>query len=102
MPLFRFADLSRLVRSPLNGSAAALKLADCCAICLDAFAATCVVRRLRVCGHVLHAECLGRWLQQSESCPLCKRDTGLYGVVEHELKTHPKVLQVQSLTLEYG
>ncbi|KAL6853583.1 hypothetical protein ACP4OV_019612 [Aristida adscensionis] len=29
-------------------------------------------RRLRPCGHVYHAECIGLWLQRKPVCPVCR------------------------------
>ncbi|XP_039851821.1 E3 ubiquitin-protein ligase CIP8-like [Panicum virgatum] len=31
-------------------------------------------RRLRPCGHVYHADCIGLWLQRRWTCPVCRAD----------------------------
>lgn len=49
-------------------------LTGSCAICLDTFEDSDIVRGL-VCGHVFHAECLDPWLTKRRACcPMCKRD----------------------------
>ncbi|KAJ1729129.1 hypothetical protein LPJ61_003675 [Coemansia biformis] len=46
-----------------------------CAICLDNFEQTSMVRAL-ACSHVFHADCVDRWLlKRSCRCPLCNSDT---------------------------
>jgi len=45
-----------------------------CAICLNEFDGPDRVLPLR-CGHLYHAECLRKWLEQSQTCPLrCSED----------------------------
>mmetsp|Transcript_58276 Transcript_58276/g.161114 ORF Transcript_58276/g.161114 Transcript_58276/m.161114 type:complete len:366 (+) Transcript_58276:152-1249(+) len=49
-----------------------------CAICLEPLwphaGGGCGGQALQAlfCGHAFHAECIGRWLHESETCPLCK------------------------------
>jgi len=43
---------------------------ECC-ICSSEFNAMEEISRA-LCGHVFHSECLGRWLQRSLTCPLCR------------------------------
>ena len=45
-----------------------------CAICKGQFAGGEKCRRLRVCGHVYHAECVDPWLWRKKICPLCRAD----------------------------
>uniref|UniRef100_A0AAY4BPN5 RING-type domain-containing protein n=1 Tax=Denticeps clupeoides TaxID=299321 RepID=A0AAY4BPN5_9TELE len=44
-----------------------------CRICLCEYTAGEELRVLP-CLHDFHAECVGRWLQQSPSCPICRAD----------------------------
>lgn len=45
-----------------------------CAICLEAFEPSDIVRGL-ICGHVYHSDCLDPWLTRRRACcPICKRD----------------------------
>ncbi|XP_051221855.1 RING-H2 finger protein ATL66-like [Lolium perenne] len=43
-----------------------------CAICKGLLAGGEKCRRLRVCGHVYHAECVDPWLRRKTICPLCR------------------------------
>ncbi|KAJ1731816.1 hypothetical protein LPJ72_003745 [Coemansia sp. Benny D160-2] len=50
-----------------------------CAICLEEINEGEIIRKLP-CPHVFHSACIDRWLLcQSSVCPLCKRDTTLFG-----------------------
>ncbi|KAI3995429.1 hypothetical protein MKX01_006651 [Papaver californicum] len=44
----------------------------CCAICMDGIIGEDEVIKMK-CSHILHSHCLVRWLQVSNSCPLCRR-----------------------------
>ncbi|XP_065094850.1 uncharacterized protein LOC135715551 [Ochlerotatus camptorhynchus] len=45
-----------------------------CSICLDfVFEASC---RELTCKHKFHADCIDLWLQQSSTCPVCRKPTG--------------------------
>jgi len=46
--------------------------AECC-ICLQAYDSLKEIRRTP-CGHYMHRECLGMWLQTSRTCPTCRSD----------------------------
>ena len=51
---------------------------ELCAICkarlAEAEAGWGGRRRLRPCGHVYHADCIGLWLQRRWTCPVCRAD----------------------------
>mmetsp|Transcript_7671 Transcript_7671/g.11293 ORF Transcript_7671/g.11293 Transcript_7671/m.11293 type:complete len:215 (-) Transcript_7671:1569-2213(-) len=42
-----------------------------CAICMDGYASTEGVRVLK-CSHSFHKDCVGVWLSQCKSCPVCR------------------------------
>jgi len=49
-------------------------IAPCdCYVCLDDFGPEEDIRQT-TCGHYFHGACLGRWLQQSTGCPVCRAD----------------------------
>lgn len=48
-----------------------------CPICLSAFQEEEVGRKLPVCGHAFHVECIDMWLHSHSTCPIC-RATILY------------------------
>eukprot|EP00416_Gambierdiscus_australes_P018717 CAMPEP_0171066036 /NCGR_PEP_ID=MMETSP0766_2-20121228/7191_1 /TAXON_ID=439317 /ORGANISM="Gambierdiscus australes, Strain CAWD 149" /LENGTH=167 /DNA_ID=CAMNT_0011522185 /DNA_START=127 /DNA_END=630 /DNA_ORIENTATION=- len=47
-----------------------------CPICLDEYVPEAPVVRTH-CRHLMHRECLGRWLQASHFCPICRADLEL-------------------------
>lgn len=55
-----------------NCSEDARPTGECC-ICLKEYdAETAIVRT--PCNHIMHKDCLGKWLQASRHCPLCRQD----------------------------
>lgn len=42
-----------------------------CTICYDDLSNN-VIRKIIVCGHIFHDECLIKWLKERETCPNCK------------------------------
>ena len=42
-----------------------------CTICYDDLS-TNIIRKVIVCGHIFHDECLVKWLKERETCPNCK------------------------------
>ena len=45
-----------------------------CAICLEKFLKTDIVKRFACGDHIFHKKCLATWLKKSNLCPLCKFD----------------------------
>lgn len=45
---------------------------DQCTICLDTLNAGPKLRKIDICDHLFHDECLTSWLSLSASCPNCK------------------------------
>ncbi|WCJ36099.1 RING/U-box superfamily protein [Euphorbia peplus] len=60
LPIFRF--------SSLRGQKDGLE----CAVCLNRFEATEVLRLLPKCKHAFHVECVDTWLDAHSTCPLCR------------------------------
>lgn len=46
--------------------------AACCAVCLERYGDSDVVRVLPDCGHLFHRECVDPWLRQRPTCPVCR------------------------------
>lgn len=53
-----------------------------CPICLEEYSAESAICRTR-CQHLMHRDCLGRWLQASHYCPICRADVEETGGAEH-------------------
>ncbi|GAV85010.1 zf-RING_2 domain-containing protein [Cephalotus follicularis] len=60
LPIFRFGSL--------QGQKEGLE----CAVCLNKFEATDVLRLLPKCKHAFHVECVDTWLDAHSTCPLCR------------------------------
>ncbi|GKV00365.1 hypothetical protein SLEP1_g13060 [Rubroshorea leprosula] len=60
LPIFRF--------SSLRGEKDGLE----CAVCLNKFEPTEVLRLLPKCKHAFHVECVDTWLDAHSTCPLCR------------------------------
>ena len=45
-----------------------------CAICIEDFKGTDIIKAFYKCEHIFHKKCLKDWLQRSNKCPLCKHD----------------------------
>lgn len=61
-----------IVKKPLNKFRLPIQQTSC-TICLEDFEATEEVSRLN-CSHVYHDLCLGGWLKNNRTCPLCVTD----------------------------
>jgi hypothetical protein len=58
---------------------------DSCAICLEKFLKTDIVKRFACGDHIFHKKCLAKWLKKSDLCPLCKFNlTNLVGKPEYQ------------------
>ena len=68
-------DLARLPARPFLGTADALKGDEAtCVICQEEYKAGEQLSVLPACAHTFHEACVGRWLQDKASCPMCQRD----------------------------
>lgn len=45
---------------------------DCCAVCLNQMCKGEKVRSLSLCNHRYHADCIGAWMKNHTTCPLCR------------------------------
>ena len=45
-----------------------------CAICLEEFKGTDMIKAFHKCEHIFHKNCLKDWLNKQIICPLCKHD----------------------------
>ena len=45
-----------------------------CAICLEKFLGTDIIKAFYKCVHIFHKKCLLNWLKKNNKCPLCKHD----------------------------
>ena len=45
-----------------------------CPICCCDYKDNDLVTELPKCGHIFHSECLFKWFETSENCPLCRKD----------------------------
>ena len=52
-----------------------------CAICLEEFKGTDMIKAFYKCEHIFHKNCLRDWLKKQVVCPMCKHD------LEEDIKT---------------
>lgn len=45
---------------------------DCCSVCLSQMCKGEKVKVLPLCNHRYHADCIGAWLKNNPTCPLCR------------------------------
>ncbi|CEL97086.1 unnamed protein product [Vitrella brassicaformis CCMP3155] len=45
-----------------------------CAICWCEYEKHSIIRRLNICGHAFHVDCIDQWLEEHHTCPLCRCD----------------------------
>ncbi|KOM45234.1 hypothetical protein LR48_Vigan06g054000 [Vigna angularis] len=61
--------LLKAVESPVKKS---VLQTECCCICLDEFDLN-AERYTLPCQHFFHKKCITRWLQTSQTCPMCRQ-----------------------------
>lgn len=44
-----------------------------CVICHMPIENDSIVRKINLCGHIFHPECVDRWFERNSSCPLCRQ-----------------------------
>lgn len=45
---------------------------DTCAICRQVYNNDDIVRKINICGHFFHSECIEQWLRNNNNCPVCR------------------------------
>jgi hypothetical protein len=60
------------LRNPMPLFTGSVSVDDACSICLQEI--MCLPVRLSLCQHMFCRSCIGKWLQQSNACPLCRTD----------------------------
>ncbi|KAL1349569.1 hypothetical protein HN51_026092 [Arachis hypogaea] len=72
LPIFRFGSL--------RGQKEGLD----CAVCLNRFEHTDVLRLLPICNHAFHVDCVDKWFDAHSTCPLCRNRVELKDIVPRE------------------
>ncbi|CAL5053176.1 unnamed protein product [Urochloa decumbens] len=80
-----------------HGGTAATR--DECAVCLGAVQEGEKVRRLPVCRHVYHVECIDLWLAAHRTCPLCRSELDPSKVNSESLELTPQEDRNHQLTV---
>ncbi len=69
------SQVSALPRRPFLGARDALKGDDAmCSVCRMEYEEGDELAVLPACAHAFHAACIGRWLAEKATCPVCMRD----------------------------
>ncbi len=71
-----------------NNNELTMPLPQTCPISMEGFQDDQIVSVIRNCNHVFHRTPLLRWLQQSTSCPLCRRDVRISPPPQFHRDTH--------------
>ncbi|CAH8304653.1 unnamed protein product [Eruca vesicaria subsp. sativa] len=66
LPIFKFSSVVRSTSSSSTNSSGD------CAVCLSKFEPDDQLRRLPLCCHAFHADCIDTWLASNQTCPLCR------------------------------
>ena len=59
---------------------------EMCSICLDNLLNSTPVRKIKLCKHLFHDECLTDWLKVNETCPNCKENLAKGAMQEKQRK----------------
>jgi len=59
---------------------------DFCSVCLSQICKGEKIRSLPVCNHRYHADCIGAWLKNHTTCPLCRNK-----ITDHSPQKHKQV-----------
>lgn len=65
--------LSKIPTRTIKNSDKEVAEAECCAVCIEPYKASDVVRLLP-CRHEFHKVCVDPWLLEHRTCPMCKMD----------------------------
>ena len=74
-----------------------------CTICLLNY--TEETKKTTECNHTFHDECIGRWLQTNNSCPLCRTVLNQQKQTEHDetdTETVPRIIYSPPSPINYG
>lgn len=52
------------------------------------------VREIKLCHHMFHRQCLEKWVEVRNTCPLCKVELKLYGVAVLGGRNNEEVIQI--------
>ncbi|CAN6201421.1 unnamed protein product [Urochloa humidicola] len=80
LPEFAYAESARHEGGGDDGAAQ-------CSVCLGTVPAGDMVRRLPLCKHLYHVECIDTWLASHTTCPLCRADVEPPGDDGHQAAT---------------
>ena len=69
-----------------------------CVFCLESFSIEGAVKRLQ-CGHIFHPECLNTWLQDNNTCPICRAPVTPWDQLKNQL--HQAYGRVSVLLLSF-
>ena len=52
---------------------------ETCTICQDDIEANTQTRKINVCGHIFHKNCIDQWFERNVKCPVCRHDIRTQG-----------------------
>ncbi|RHN39583.1 putative transcription factor C2H2 family [Medicago truncatula] len=59
---------------------------DCCSVCLNQMCKGEKVKVLPLCNHRYHADCIGVWLKNNTTCPLCRSKISNHNINQNQQK----------------